>query len=156
MSVGRPEVCVGALAVEEGQILLVRRANEPGRGQWSLPGGRVEAGEAIVAAVVREFAEETGLDCVCGSLVGWVERMDVNHHFVILDFCVDVISRHPPKAGTDSLEVAWVPVNELPNWELVDGLIEFLVDHGILEDLAPFRAVEMLSVSDMPSVIDGA
>ena len=155
MSIGRPEVCVGALAIEAEEILLVRRANQPGRGQWALPGGRVEAGEAVVAAVVREFGEETGLECVCGSLVAWVERMAAEPHFVILDFWVDVISRNQPKAGPDSLEVSWVPINDLLNWDLVDGLMDFLTEHGIAVDSAPLATLKPLTPSHLDEEFDG-
>ena len=60
MSVGRPELCVGAVAVRDGRLLMVRRGEEPGKGRWSLPGGRVEAAESVVSAVLRELREETG------------------------------------------------------------------------------------------------
>src|SRR4029450_2787370 len=67
--------CVGALVYdEERRLLVVRRANEPGRGLWSIPGGRVEPGEDDPAAVAREVAEETGLTVEVGDLVGEVER----------------------------------------------------------------------------------
>ena len=91
----------------------------------------MEAGEAVVAAVVRELAEETGLEGVCGPLVGWVERMGAGHHFVALDFRVDVLDDREPVAGDDAAEAEWVPVDELGGRDLSDGLLEFLVDHGI-------------------------
>jgi len=98
----------------------------------------VEAGESLVAAVVRELREETALEGVCGPLVGWVERTDVDHHFVILDFRVTVLGGGPAVAGSDAAEVAWVPVEDLGDWNLVDGLEGFLVDHGLVEPVDPF------------------
>jgi ADP-ribose pyrophosphatase YjhB (NUDIX family) len=56
-----PDLCVGAVVVLDGALLLVQRAFAPGAGEWSVPGGRVELGETLVEAVVRELAEETGL-----------------------------------------------------------------------------------------------
>src|SRR5882724_7170629 len=67
--------CVGAIIEDEaGRLLLIRRRNEPGAGLWSVPGGRIEPGETDQQAVVREVAEETGLQVSCGALVGSVER----------------------------------------------------------------------------------
>ena len=72
---GRPIRCVGGLAYDgQGRLLLVQRANEPGRGMWSVPGGRVEPGEDDAAALVREMQEETGLLVQPGELVGRVRR----------------------------------------------------------------------------------
>ena len=128
----RPEVCVGAIAVSEGRLLLVRRGHGPAAGEWSVPGGRVEWGETLAEAVLRELAEETGLDGVCDQLVGWVERMGPDHHFVILDFGVTVLELGQPRPGSDAAEVAWVELAEVAQLRLVDGLTEFLHDHGII------------------------
>jgi mutator protein MutT len=132
----RPEVCVGAVAVDNDRLLLVRRGHGPAAGEWSVPGGRVEEGETLAEAVVRELAEETGLEGVCGALVGWVERMGPGYHFVILDFRVDVLEGADPEAGDDASEARWVPLPDVADYALVDGLAEFLADHGIIPVIA--------------------
>src|SRR5215213_9875198 len=103
----RPEVCVGAVVVYEDQLLLVRRGHGPAAGEWSLPGGRVEQGETLAEAVLRELSEETGIEGVCDELVGWVERIGSDHHFVILDFGVTVLDAGEPRAGGDAAEAEW-------------------------------------------------
>jgi ADP-ribose pyrophosphatase YjhB (NUDIX family) len=97
-----------------------------------VPGGRVEEGETLAEAVVRELAEETGLEGVCGSLVGWVERMGPGYHFVILDFLVDVLEGADPVAGDDAAEAVWVPLPQVAEYALVDGLAEFLAENEII------------------------
>ena len=71
-----PILAVGAVAVVDDRLLLIRRGHGPAAGEWSVPGGHVEAGEPVEAAVVREVAEETGLQVVVDELLGWVERFD--------------------------------------------------------------------------------
>jgi mutator protein MutT len=126
------EVCVGAIAVADDQLLLIRRGRGPAGGLWSVPGGRVEMGETLAEAVVRELAEETGLEAMCDQFVGWVERIGDDYHFLILDFAVTVISTDPPRAGDDAAEAAWVSLDDVASLPLVDGLAEFLHEHGIL------------------------
>ncbi len=127
----RPELCVGAIARRDDELLLVRRGTDPGRGLWSVPGGRVEAGETLAEAVVRELREETGLQGTCGAFVGWVERIGIDYHFVILDFEVEVAG--DPIAGDDAAEARWVAISSLDDHALVDGLADFLRDRGVLE-----------------------
>lgn len=123
---------MGAVALEQDRILMVRRGQDPGAGLWSVPGGRVEGGETMAEAVERELREETGLEGVCEDLVGWVERIGADYHYVIADFRVRVTSPAPPLAGTDAAQAAWVPLRQLADLPLVDGLVEFLRDHGVL------------------------
>lgn len=132
----RPEVCVGCIAVDADRLLLIRRGRGAAQGEWSIPGGRVEAGETLAEAVVRELLEETGLEGVCNDFVGWVERIDEDNHFVILDFHVDVLDENDPVAGDDAVEAAWVPLHEVAELRLVEGLAEFLHENGILEVIA--------------------
>lgn len=133
MAYSGPQVAVGAVAVADGALLLIQRATAPGAGLWSLPGGRVEQGEALRDAVVREVAEETGLAVSCHQLVGWVERMSDTHHFIIFDFAVTVHADSPPaRAGDDAAAVRWCPLDQVTELALVPGLAEFLGDHNVI------------------------
>ncbi len=85
---------------------------------------------------MRELAEETGLEGVCGELIGWVERVGDDHHFVILDFAVTPLDPEAvPVAGDDAAEAMWVPLHDLAEMQLVEGLAEFLHDHGIIHTI---------------------
>lgn len=100
--------CVGAIIRNDtGRVLLVRRANEPGRGLWSLPGGRVEPGEAEEAAVVREVLEETGLEVRVERLVG---RVAIGR-YEIADFAC-IVTGGTLAAATDADDVAWTRPGE--------------------------------------------
>jgi len=131
-----PELCVGAVAVQDDSLLLIRRGHGPAAGLWAVPGGRVEAGETLAEAVVREVAEETGLEAMCDALIGWVERIQGDHHLVILDFAVTVLDPLQPTAGDDAAEVAWVQLSSVAELDLVEGMAEFLHEHGIIATLA--------------------
>ncbi|WP_177220968.1 NUDIX hydrolase [Lentzea xinjiangensis] len=118
--------CVGAIVHDSnGRLLLVRRANPPGEGLWSVPGGRVEPGEADEAAVTREVAEETGLSVTVGRLVGTVERSAPNGVFLILDYECQVTSG-VLRAGDDASDVAWADSATLATLPTTDGLLEAL------------------------------
>ena len=136
MSPPRPQVCVGAVAVDDGRLLLVRRGRGPAQGRWSVPGGRVEAGETLAEAVVRELAEETGIEGVCGELLDWVELIGDDHHFVVFDFAVQVlVPTGDPQPGDDAAEATWVPLEDVAGLDLVDGLAELLHASSILRTI---------------------
>jgi len=114
--------CVGGLAYDDaGRLLLVQRGNEPGRGLWSLPGGRVEPGEDDAAALVREMAEETGLVVQPGDLVGRVRRGP----YEIADYRCRVVGG-TLLAGDDALDARWCDAATLLELALVPLLVETL------------------------------
>lgn len=114
--------CVGALTyAADGRLLLIRRANDPGRGLWSLPGGRVEPGEDDATALVREMAEETGLVVEPGAVVGRVRR----GRYEIADYRCTVVGGHL-RAGDDALDARWCDAADLAELPLVEQLVETL------------------------------
>lgn len=127
-----PELCVGAVVVRNGAILLIRRGSPPGEGLWSVPGGRVQRGETLAQAARRELQEETGLDGNVGEAVGWTELIGRRRHYVVMDFWVTVASDAAPEAATDATDAQWAPIEELEKWDLVDGLLQFLTDHEVI------------------------
>jgi 8-oxo-dGTP diphosphatase len=133
--------CVGGLVVDDrGRLLLVLRANDPGRGQWSVPGGRVEPGETDEAAVRREIAEETTLSVTVGRLAGVVERPAPAGVLVIHDYLCAVVDG-TARAGSDAADVRWVDAAEFAALDaggaLVDRLASTLWDWGVLPRPGP-------------------
>jgi ADP-ribose pyrophosphatase len=121
-----PAVGVGAVIVRDGSVLLVRRGREPGRGLWSLPGGRLKCGERLKDAVEREVREETGLLVEAGDLAGVGEiitdgREGQAFHYVLLDFFCRIVGGQL-RPGSDAADVAWHPLDALDELETTEGL----------------------------------
>ncbi|WP_414935599.1 NUDIX hydrolase [Amycolatopsis sp. cmx-11-51] len=124
--------CVGGIVHDErGRILLIRRANEPGRGLWSVPGGRVEPGETDEAAVIREMREETGLNVMPSTYVGNARRGRYDIH----DYACSVTGG-TLRAGDDADDARWIDAVTLieldESGRLAELLLVTLRDWGVL------------------------
>ncbi len=126
--------CVGALVHDDdGRLLVVRRGRDPGRGLWSVPGGRVEPGETDAVAVAREVLEETGLHVTVGLLVGTVLRQGPDGDvYDIRDYACAVAVATTPVAGDDADDVQFVTRAELGELDLVEQLWDALAQWGML------------------------
>lgn len=128
--------CVGGIVVHERRLLLVRRGREPGRGLWSVPGGRLEPGETVEAGCAREVREETGLDVVAGAVVGRVERAAPGGAtYVIDDLDCTLVGAPDLVAGDDADDACWATYEDLATLALVPLLRETLEGWGVLDRL---------------------
>jgi 8-oxo-dGTP diphosphatase len=126
--------CVGAVVRDDaGRLLLICRGHEPSRGLWSLPGGRVEPGETLEAAVVREVREETGLEVRVGAAVGSVLIPAGAVVYDVTDFvCTPLDVAAVPVAGDDAADVAWVDATTLDGLACTPRLVQTLREWGVL------------------------
>jgi mutator protein MutT len=123
---------VGAVIFDRaGRVLLVKRAHEPLKGHWSLPGGVVEAGETLAAAVTREVREETCLDVEVGPVVEIVERITADatgrtaYHFVIVDYLCRAVTGELA-CSSDAEAAEWVPPAELERFDLTTAALDVI------------------------------
>src|SRR3954469_7156896 len=127
----RPIIGVGAVIVDAGRVLLVRRGNEPLKGEWSVPGGAVEVGETLAAAVAREVREETGIDVEVGPIVDVLDRIRVDDdgrtrfHYVLVDFLCRATGG-TPASGSDADAVTWARVSEFRDYRVADGTVRVI------------------------------
>jgi mutator protein MutT len=148
----RPRVGVGAVVIHDGKVLLIRRAKEPLRGRWVVPGGTVEAGETLHQALVREVREETDLMVEPGEVLLVFDRVlrergRLVYHYVIIDYLCRYVSG-TPRAASDAEAVALVAPAELSSYDLPRQALEVVLDafrrRGVAVDavLAPGTQAE--------------
>lgn len=124
--------CVGAVIRDDaGRLLLIRRGREPGKGLWSIPGGRIEAGETDEEAVVREVREETGLIVTPGPLIGSVLRPRCNDEMEIRDYAATATGGILT-AGDDADGAMWAAPRDLGDLPMTPGLLDALREWGVL------------------------
>jgi 8-oxo-dGTP diphosphatase len=129
-----PVPCVGAVMHDDaGRLLLVRRGHEPGRGLWSLPGGRVEPGETLAEAVEREVLEETGLRVRAGAPVGRIQLPGPGVTFDVHDLaCTLADADQHPVAGDDADDVVFADAATLERLPCTPGLLGILRGWGVV------------------------
>lgn len=114
----RPVVAAITVLFRGDHVLLVRRANPPDAGRWGFPGGKVDLGETIEQAAIRELAEETGVQATATRVFTAVDALDhdengiLRHHFVLVAVLCSWVSGEP-LAGDDALEAGWFPLDRL-------------------------------------------
>lgn len=127
----KPVIAVGGVLVEKGKVLLIKRAHEPAKDKWAIPGGKINFGERSCDAVKREFREETGLDVEVGKMIyvfDVISKSDEkpSYHYVIMDFFVYLIGGKI-KAGDDALEAKWFTKQELESDDIAQETRKLLL-----------------------------
>ncbi len=147
----RPIVAVGIVIIRDGRVLLVKRAHDPGRGTWAIPGGVVE-GESLQEAVRREALEELGVK-VAPRFPIWVSEVIQRdeggrrrYHYVIVDFLCDLVEGNPSPRD-DALDLGWFNIEKPPD-KLTESTRELI---GVLS-----RRILIVRNSDVREVLVGA
>lgn len=125
---GNPIPAVGVVCLRGDEVLLIRRGKPPREGEWSLPGGRIERGEGVRDAALRELREETGVEA---RLIGLIDVVDglfgPMFHYVLIDYLAEWVSGEPV-AGDDAIDARFVPVTE------IEGLVSWSETRRIINE----------------------
>ncbi|MBU7026035.1 MAG: NUDIX hydrolase [Theionarchaea archaeon] len=121
----RPITGVGVIIYNEGKVLIIKRAFEPSKNRWSIPGGAVELGEKVRDAAKREVYEELGLDVEIKDVVDVLDNIvyggeKIKYHFVLVDFWAE-LRGGDLILSPECLDAAWVDKDELDLYDLTRG-----------------------------------
>ena len=138
----RPFVGVGAVVVDSGRVLIVKRKYDPLAGQWSIPGGGVEVGETLEDCVAREILEETGLTIAVGPVIEVLDRITrdddgrVRYHFVLVDYLCWPVGGEL-RASSDVADVRFVDPSQLEPFQLTAKATDVILRALELDRTAP-------------------
>jgi len=124
----RPIVGVGAVVLDGSRVVLVKRANEPLKGEWSLPGGAVDVGETLEEAIRREVLEETGLEVEVGPIVDVLDRIRcdpdgrVKFHYVLIDFLCRPTGGEL-RGASDAEEATWADAADVVRYAVAEATV---------------------------------
>jgi 8-oxo-dGTP diphosphatase len=130
VSTPRPVPCVGVVCLRGNQVLLIQRGKEPRKGEWSIPGGRMEVGETVAAAALRELHEETGVEAELLGLLDVIDHISDHGHAVLIDFAARWRGGEP-EAGDDAADAAFLSVEDAcarVSWSQTQRMIRLAVE----------------------------
>ena len=139
-----PLVGVAGVVIKDDCVLMIQRGKEPGRGRWSIPGGRLRLGERLRDGVEREVLEECGIRIRAGDVLNVAELIQrdddgrVRYHYILIDLTAEHLSGDP-RPSSDALAARWVPFDELSTLEMADRL-RHLLDRVLAEMATPRAA----------------
>lgn len=120
-----PLVGVGVVVIRDGQMLLVKRGRDPGKGLWAVPGGKVRLGESLKDTARREVEEETNLQVEVRNVVWVGELIDDNNHIVLIDFAGEVVAGEL-EASDDADEARWVSLETIDQLPLTATMYDLI------------------------------
>ncbi len=125
----QPSIGVGVIVINENRVLVVQRGKEPGAGTWAFPGGRLELGETLAEAAVREAHEETGLTIEPGEVIAVRDLIDrdeagrIRFHYVLIDLLAQPVGG-TLRPGDDSLAVRWIGIEDMADLPMAPHIVE--------------------------------
>lgn len=142
----RPHIGVGGMVLYRNMILLIKRKYDPGANLWSIPGGHLKLGETCKEGAVREFQEETTIKVVACDLAGLVDTIilddqkKLKYHYVLINYYMEIIDERFEdgqeiphlEAQSDAADIKFVPIKEIPNYEITKSLRTLLIELSLL------------------------